>query len=161
MVLDQRHNPTATVRALDALTRSSIFSGVSRRDLAAMSELMRVESFPSGAVVIEVGEVADCVYVVAEGALSVFLPGFREAVRVLHPGDVLGEYGIIAGAVRTVTVRAEVDSVLLSLDYERFREYLQRFPMALWVLFENAVRRLLDAERRMDTRKPGVNTVAD
>jgi CRP-like cAMP-binding protein len=138
---------SAAARA-QALAGSSVFSGVPYGDLAALAELMRVESFAANAVVMEAGEIADCVYVVAEGSLSVFLAGSVQAVRRLRPGDVVGEYGIIEGSVRTATVRADGDCVLLSLDYERFREYLQRFPMALWVLFEDAVRRLLAAERR-------------
>jgi len=130
------------------LTRSSVFAGVPRADLAMLAELMRTESFDADALVMEAGEPADCVYVVAEGTLSVHLPNSAQRIRTLRAGDVLGEYGILAGSVRTTTVRADEPVVLLSLEYERFQEYLLRFPTALWVLFEDAVRRLLAAERR-------------
>jgi CRP-like cAMP-binding protein len=125
-----------------------VFADVPRGDLAMLAELMRTETFGQGALVMEAGEVAECVYVVAEGGLSVYLSGADDPIRTLRPGDVLGEYGILAGSVRSATVRADEPSVLLSLEYERFREYLLRFPTALWVIFEDAVRRLLAAERR-------------
>lgn len=130
------------------LTRSSVFAAVPRADLAMLAELLNTESFEANALVMEAGEPADCVYVVAEGSLSVYLPNSTTRIRTLGPGDVLGEYGILAGSVRTTTVRADEPAILLSLEYERFHEYLLRFPTALWVLFEDTVRRLLAAERR-------------
>jgi CRP-like cAMP-binding protein len=136
------------VQRAQVLSHAKAFAAIPRADLAVLAEMMRVESFPAGAVVVEAGEAADSVFVVAEGSLSVYLPNSAQRVRELREGDVLGEYGMLDHAVRTATVKADVPSVLLSLDYGRFREYLVRFPDALWVLFESTARRLLEAERR-------------
>lgn len=136
----------AAARAL-TLGSSTIFASIPRAELSVLAEMMRTESFPAGSTVVEAGETASCVFVVAAGVLGVFLPGRADPVRQLHVGEVLGEYGMV-GAVRTATVRAEGDATLLSLDYERFRAYLLRFPEALWILFESSSRRLLEAERR-------------
>jgi CRP-like cAMP-binding protein len=136
------------------LARSSVFAHVPRDDRAALAELMNTESFSAKSVVMEAGEPADCVYVVAEGTLSVFLPGSTQKIRTLRVGDVLGEYGILAGSVRSTTVHADEPAVLLSLEYDRFREYLLRSPTALWVLFEDAVRRLLAAEAAQRRPQP-------
>lgn len=136
----------ATDRAR-VLMGSPFFSAVPREHLAVLAEMMEVETFGAGSAVIVAGEAADRVYVLADGVLAVTLDD-ETIVRRLHAGDVLGEYGMLTNAVRTATVHADVDSTLLSLDYERFRAYLLRFPEALWVFFERAVRRLVEAERR-------------
>jgi CRP-like cAMP-binding protein len=136
------------VQRAHVLSHSRVFAAVPRGDLAVLAEMMRIERFPAGSTVVEAGEAADRVYVVAEGSLSVFVRGSEQSVRQLRMGDVLGEYGMVASAVRTATVKADDEAVCLSLDYERFREYLVRFPEALWVLFEGAAKRLVEAERR-------------
>ncbi|MBX3227341.1 MAG: cyclic nucleotide-binding domain-containing protein [Labilithrix sp.] len=132
----------------EVLAHARVFAQIPRGDLAVLAEMMQTESFLKGNTVVEVGEPADRVYVVASGTLSVYVPGTATRARQLRAGDVLGEYGMVASAARTATVKADEDSVLLSLDYERFHEYLVRFPQALWVLFEGAARRLFEAERR-------------
>ena len=133
------------------LAGSKTFGTIPRSELEVLGDMMRAESFRAGSVVAEAGEPADCVYVIATGTLSVYLPGGATPMRTLGPGDVLGEYGMLTGAVRTATVKASEDATLLSLDYERFKAYLLRFPEALWALFESAARRLLEAERRKDS----------
>lgn len=136
------------------LTQARVFAEIPRAELAVLAEMMQPETFPKGSTVCEIGEPADRVYVVASGTLSVFLKGSDAAARRLRAGDVLGEYGMVAAASRTATVKAEDDAVLLALDYERFRAYLVRFPEALWVLFEGAAKRLLEAERKFSASAP-------
>jgi CRP-like cAMP-binding protein len=99
-------------------------------------------------VVFERGEPADCILVVAEGRLSVWVPDSEGAVEILGPGALLGEYGLFAGFTRIATVRAETDTRVLSLDYERFRAFLFQFPEAMFTLFKVAVGRLMAANAR-------------
>ena len=54
---------------------------------------------------------------------------------------------MVANKQRLATIRALTDTVLLSLDYERFRAFLLRFPEALFVLFETAVERLIEIQK--------------
>lgn len=136
---------TARRRVLET---TEVFAAVPRADLAVLAEMMSTERYVAGASVVDAGARAELVFVVATGTLSVFLPGRPEAVRRLGAGDVIGEYGMLSEAVRTASVVADEDTILLSLDYSRFRAYLLRFPEALWVLFAGTVERLLDAERR-------------
>lgn len=133
---------------LAVLTGSPVFAALPTDALGFLAEIVRVEEFAKDATVCVVDEPADAVYVVASGRLAVTLRGASTAVRTLGPGDVLGEYGMFGAAVRTASVRAEDRSVLLSVDYERFRSYLCEFPEAMWVLFGTAVERLVAAERR-------------
>jgi CRP-like cAMP-binding protein len=136
----------SSAQRASVLSQSRVFAALPRSELGVLAEMMRVESFPKDSTVMEAGEPADCVYVVAEGTLAVSVGG--KHVRELGAGSVLGEYGMVGNAVRTATVVAVSDALLLSIDYERFKDYLLRFPEALWVLFEGAAKRLVEAERR-------------
>lgn len=123
--------------------------------LGLLAEMMGVESVTAGDTLFEHGEAPERIYVVAAGSLDVFLPGRAAPVRVLEPGQLLGEYGMFAGRVRTATVKARADTVLLSLDTERFRAFLLEFPEATLALLRTAVERLVAAEATGPDAKPG------
>ncbi len=82
----------------------------------------------------------------ADGKLGIFLDPAGKPVRILGPGELLGEYGMFIGLFRTATVRADSSAVLLSLDYQRFRAFLLQFPQSALVLMKIAVQRLVAAE---------------
>lgn len=140
--------PTALPIAekLRTLDGCPLFAGVPPGERAILAEMMRTEHLAAGELLFEAGEASDCVYVVAAGALDVLLPGEAVPVRRLLPGDLLGEYGLLANLARTATVRASAQAVLLSLDYQRFRAFLLRYPEATLVLLTTAVARLVAAE---------------
>ena len=125
-----------------------LFSKVPSADLGLLAEMMDSERLSAGEVLFEHGEPSERVYVLAGGTLSVFLPSEPEPVRTLgNAGELLGEYGMFARGRRTATVRADEDSVLLSLDYRRFRAFLLQFPESMLALLEVAVQRLAAEER--------------
>jgi len=144
----------AVVEKLRILAACPLFSGIPPADLAILAEMMRTESVAAGELLFQAGEHSDSAYVVAAGTLDVFLPNESLPVRALSPGDLLGEYGMLVDLARTATVRASTDAVLLSLDYQRFRAFLLRFPEAMLVLLKTAVRRLVAAESKNKGGRP-------
>jgi CRP-like cAMP-binding protein len=133
---------------LRTLGTCPLFSGVPSVELAVLAEMMRTEYLRADEILFRAGEFSDSVYVVVAGTLNIFLPNDPLPVRALLPGDLLGEYGLLANLARTATVRASTDAVLLSLDYQRFRAFLLRFPEAMLVILKTAVARLVAAENR-------------
>jgi CRP-like cAMP-binding protein len=133
---------------LRAVETCPLFSGVPSADLAVLAEMMRTEYLRADEILFQAGEFSDSVYVVAAGTLNVFLPDESLPVRALSPGDLLGEYGLLANLARTATVRASTEAILLSLDYQRFRAFLLRFPEATLVMLKTAVARLVAAENK-------------
>jgi CRP-like cAMP-binding protein len=125
-----------------------LFSGVPLAEITVLAEMMRTEYLRTDEILFQAGEFSDSVYVVAAGTLNVFLPNESLPIRTLSPGDLLGEYGLLANLARTATVRASTEAVLLSLDYQRFRAFLLRFPEATLVMLKTAVARLVAAENK-------------
>jgi CRP-like cAMP-binding protein len=140
-----------TDEARSALRASSIFAGMPADSLCVLSEIVRPERFGPGEAICAAGDSASEIFVVAEGRLVVRLPGRASTVRTLGPGDVFGEYGMFGTRVRTSTVEAVDRVVLLSLDYQRFREFLLAFPEAALRLLETAVGRLVESESERRT----------
>ena len=127
------------------LASCPLFADLNPDTLGILAETVVAEEFGQGEDVCLKGEPADCVYIIERGALDVFLPGRDQPVRRLVRHDVLGEYGMFTG-LRTSSVRAAEPSVLLSIDYERFRALMHQFPTIMAGLLEAAVERLTKAE---------------
>lgn len=125
-----------------------LFSGVPTAELSVLAEMMKTEHLRADEILFQAGEYSDTVYVVASGTLNAYLPNDPLPIRALTPGDLLGEYGLLANLTRTATVRASTDAVLLCLDYPRFRAFLLRFPETTLVILKTTVARLVAAESR-------------
>ena len=130
-----------------ALSRSAVFSRLETDAARLLAEAMKTERLAAGEVLFEAGDVSDRVYLVVEGALRVTVGPHR--TRALRAGDVLGEYALFAGLIRTATVAAEAPATLLSLDYTRFRSFLTTVPGAALILLQIAIERMLELEARL------------
>jgi CRP-like cAMP-binding protein len=127
---------------LEVLRRCTVFAPLPADTISVLAEMMCVERYAAGEVVCEVGDRADGVCVVAEGELTVLVPG-TDGERPLSVGTIFGEYAMFS-RVRTAAVCARTDSVVLTLDYERFRKFLLEFPESALALLELAVDRMVE-----------------
>jgi len=143
---------------LRALIEVPEFRDMAPDDRAVLAAAMHEEFFAAGETVVEAGEHADRVFVLCDGQLAVTQPGRSGIVRMLERGALLGELAFFEDEVRTATVRADSDTVLLSLPFENFRAFLLAYPGSALILAGRIVRALrrLEAEvaRRLDGSDP-------
>jgi CRP-like cAMP-binding protein len=130
------------------LRDSPVFASLQSDHLRLLAEMVRVERFSAGDLVCRAGEPASELYVIVSGELSVTLPGASSPIRTMRPHEVLGEYGMFGRGVRTSTVSAITDTVLLSLAYPQFRELLLGYPTVCLTLLELTVARLTENQER-------------
>ena len=124
---------------------SKVFGAIERSTLRVLAEMVREDAFLAGTTVCLEGEHAQELFIVASGSLAVSRGGVE--VRTLARGDVLGEYGMFGDQRRTASVTARADTVLLVLDYQRFRDLLLSYPDACLSLLALTVARLVSNER--------------
>jgi predicted acylesterase/phospholipase RssA/CRP-like cAMP-binding protein len=98
--------------------------------------------FPAGGVLIEEGDSDRRVYLVVEGTAEVLDPSTGSVLVELGPGDVAGEVAVVAGGVRTATVRAASHLKALGYDPELFEVLLDAAPEFAARLEAEAARRL-------------------
>ena len=137
-----------TAAKVDALRGSSFFRKVPSSDLRAFAESLRVEHFSKGQLLCEEGEPADRIFVVASGLLEVRVKRSDGKYPQIRPGGIVGEYGLFTH-FRTATVCCAEDSVLLSLENERFSEFLDLFPGTTYALLDQTVQALILAEQEI------------
>ena len=130
------------------LQRCPLFSSVPENDLRALAETMQEERFTKGEIICDRGDPADRIFIVMRGGLEVRVALPEPHVVLLKAGDLFGEYGMFDEGFRTATIVSLEESVLLALDYARFRAFLLYFPEAMLAILGGTVRQLLASQRR-------------
>src|SRR5262245_26557934 len=123
---------TETARPEDLLTRVGLFAALGRVELAKLAAYLDPLELAIGDEVFRQGETGDSLYVVASGALGVFVVaangGSTLRVGTLTSGDLFGEMALFTGEPRSATIRADSPSTILQLPRERFLALVVREP---------------------------------
>ncbi len=101
------------------LATSPLFRDVDPDARAAILRRFAVRDVPEGFVLVEQGDPAGRLALIAEGSVEVFRAEGDEPgslVATLGPGDAFGEIALLTGQPATATVVALSDSTLLELD---------------------------------------------
>lgn len=109
------------IAALDGL---DLLEGASPEVLQQLARSLVREERPAGTEVVREGEVAEAMYLVESGSLSVRTAG-APALPDVEGGGFFGEIGLLLGRPRTATVATRTPSVLWRLAADDFTAALQ------------------------------------
>jgi ATP-binding cassette, subfamily B, bacterial len=115
------------------LARVPLFASLTVSQLAAVAMRVYVERYPAETVIVSQGEVADKLYVIADGEAEVLIEDRRgepRRIKVLGARSYFGEIALLGddSARRTATVRALTAVELYSLHKEDFLGLLSTHP---------------------------------
>jgi CRP/FNR family transcriptional regulator len=113
---------------LDLLSTVDLFAGLSRKELGAVFDMSREQSFTEGAVVAAEGAAAGRFYLILEGKASVRVHNVDRVLATLGPGAYFGEISLIDGEPRTATVTADTALRTLSIASFNFKAMLHEYP---------------------------------
>lgn len=95
-------------------------------DLLNLISNVDTEFFESGATIFAEGSLADCMYVVVKGGVSIKVGD--ETVDTAGVGDMFGEMAMIDSRPRSATAVANVDCKLARIDERMFLFMIQQTP---------------------------------
>jgi lysophospholipid hydrolase len=128
------------------LQSSPVFAGADSQALDALDHAMETQQLEAGSVLVQQGALADRVFVVLEGNLSIALessrPGGDQLLGDVGPGDVIGEVAVLSGTRRTATVRARTPVVVGAIDRESLFRVTAAHPELIERLLATSLRRL-------------------
>ncbi len=110
-----------------SLQRSILFRDVDASDLAAFSEVCRVQTVPAGRYVYRQGEASEVFYIIACGEAEMILERGEKGTCIvgrIGPGGHFGETGLLAGKPHSLSLRALSDLTLICFDRRTFRNVL-------------------------------------
>jgi CRP-like cAMP-binding protein len=103
-----------------------LFSGLSRRDVEEVAQLVDEVEVPEGKVLGREGDIAYEFFVIEQGTASVEVDG--KHVTDLGPDEWFGEIGLLAADRRTATVTAKTPMRLAVIFGPSFRDLTRRLP---------------------------------
>ena len=107
------------------------------------------QRFPRGSLMMRTGEVGDVAYIVTEGRCVVYrmIDGERRELRVVGPGEVVGEIALVTRAPRNANVEAATDVTALVVTRPALEQELAR---ATWmrVFVDAAVQRFASLDEQ-------------
>src|SRR5581483_3501796 len=122
-----------------------IFHDLEDAERARLAAELETLNLKRGDVLVRQGETADALYVVVTGRFTVTVEGRRQPIAELGPGQPVGEIAFLAGGVRTATVTALRDSLVLRLGRAEFEELSAKSPSILRTLTVTLARRVAEA----------------
>jgi NTE family protein len=138
-----------------------IFQDLDAAERARLAAELETLSLRRGEALVRQGETADALYVVVTGRFAVTVEGRRQPVAELGPGQPVGEIAFLAGGVRTATVTALRDSLVLRLGRAEFEALSAKSPSIWRTLTLTLARRVADANvARAPAPDPRPRTIA-
>jgi cAMP-dependent protein kinase regulator len=131
-------------RMVQNLVRTSaILRAVRAEERPALIERFVTRAFEPGDVLIEQGETAGGLHLIASGEVFVARQEGDETLVLaeLGPGDIVGEVSLVLRKPSTARVTAKHATLCLHLPREDFLELIREHPAILGELYELAVRR--------------------
>jgi CRP-like cAMP-binding protein len=114
--------------------------------------------YEDGEVIVRQGDTGDCMYVIQEGRVQVFVQKDGQEVLLREPskGEIfIGEMGVFEKQTRSATVRARGTARVLTLDKKQFLKRVQEDPSLVFLLVQNMshrIRELSDEVTRLKER---------
>lgn len=134
--------------ALTHLGMVPLFRGLSKKELQLVAKLSKEQRYPMGAVIMEAGVPGYGLFIVIEGKASVHRDGRQ--VATLKPGEFFGEIAMLDAGPRTATVRADDDTVCLTLASWGIKPLLMDHAGITYKMLQEVVRRLREGQRPAD-----------
>lgn len=124
--------------------RVGIFADLTDEERIALEAELEPMPLRRGDVLVRQGEESDALYIVVSGRFDVRVAGRVEPIAEIGPGSPVGEIAFLAGGLRTATVTAVRDSLVVRLERSHFDRLCHRIPRIWETLTASLARRLAD-----------------
>ncbi len=107
--------------------------------------------FEDGQVIVRQGETGDCMYVIQEGEVGVYLEDDGQETLLARPGagEMIGEMAIFERQPRSATVRAIGQARVLTVDRRNFLRRVQEDPSLAFQILETLSHRVRELDRQV------------
>jgi small-conductance mechanosensitive channel/CRP-like cAMP-binding protein len=133
------------------LGRVPVFTALTGDARAQLARAATHGLFAEGEVVVRQGDSGSSMFVVESGEVVVLLEPDHQEVARIKSGGFFGEMSLLTGAPRNATVRATVDSELLEITGEAFRQFVLANPAAVEQIGVAVANRRAELEERRAT----------
>lgn len=124
----------------ESLRRVPIFSALDRKELDVLAKLIKEQRYPAGTTIVKDGAGGHGLYIIKEGNVSVVRDG--KNIASMGPGQFFGEISVLDGGPRTADVRADTDTVCLTLVSWEVKPLLMENASMTYKMLVEMIKRL-------------------
>lgn len=135
---------------IEFLSKTDLFSNLSLDSLKEISEGFEVVYLDANTILIQQGEISNCLYVLMYGFLRARkkdAEGQEQTIGEIGAGSVVGEIGCLFDEPRTASVYSIRDSVLLKMTKNAFNALLLEHPAIMMGITKESVKRLVNPKK--------------
>ena len=144
----------AIVSNLDLIRRVPLFSDLTAGQSSILYASVDKKRFKRGENIVEQGKISGTLFMILSGearVLSQDARGREVIMATLEVGDCIGEMSLIDGEPHSATVRAEVQTDVLTLNRETFLRCLHENASMADAVMHGLVRRLRRADKQIES----------
>jgi len=127
----------------DFLRKVPLFSNLSDEDLDRLCQMIETVNLDAGEILFEEGSQGDKAYIIRKGELEILkVSGSRDMLLAVRgEGEVIGEMALVDNKPRMATVKARVDTLLLSINHAHLANLIKTSPSAAESMFYTVMER--------------------
>ena len=117
-------------KMIDSINFAQIpfFHGLNKNNLEKLKAKLEILNFKAGEIIFNEGEIGDCMYIVIDGNVKVFITdekGSSHEVARLGKNESFGEIALLTGAPRSASIQAILDSTVIRLSKKQFDDLVK------------------------------------
>ena len=128
-----------------------LFGDLSDAALMTLARVCHVQSIAKGCVLFDKDDLADTVYIIRSGCISIILctiDGRELFINNMRKGDLVGELAVLTHSTRTATAVAHEATEVIVIPRDDFMEQLEREPKIMRRLLDVLAQRLRASSER-------------
>ena len=139
---------------LELIRRVPLFALLTANQAEAVADAVTKRRFKRGEVIVEQGTKSNTLFIILTGRVRVVTSdkrGREVILATLQPGDYIGEMSLIDNEPHSATVRAEVQTDMLTLGRAEFARCLPENSSMSYAIMKGLVQRLRQADRKIES----------
>lgn len=89
------------------------------------------------------GDKGEALYIIAEGKIRIYKENKGE-IALLSEKNYFGEFAVLSSEKRMASAIAVEDTLLIRITKEKFMQLLQKYPVIIFPIFQNLIRKILE-----------------
>lgn len=126
-----------------------IFNFLSNEEMAEIQKIVKKKTYVKGEMIFLAGEENNNLYVVHQGLVKITKysnDGKEQVLRILRPGDFLGEHNLFSNKSLDINAQAVHNSKLCVIEGSKLKELILKYPEIAFKILEDISYRLAKAE---------------
>lgn len=139
-------HPSTNHHLYESLKKSILFRVLPDAKLIDLLPMLKPIHLNAGDILFKKGDSPDYVYIVEQGRLSVFfiVKNMAKVIGTVNAHETLGELGALSGEVRSLSAKAEVETDVIGITSQIFKELCKEYPAILLDFLQPLIARSLN-----------------